>query len=98
MYIAEVAYLYDPEVSESLALIQEAMPEFFAAFGMANAASTLLDFLINYLYGFLLTALLVVLAVYLAQRLLAPERRARRMADCGARSRTAIALSLSRWK
>ena len=45
MYIAEVAYLYDPEVSESLALIQEAMPELFAAFGMANAASTLLDFL-----------------------------------------------------
>ena len=75
MYIATVAYLYDPEVSESLALMQEAMPELFAAFGMANVASTLLDFLINYLYGFLLSAVLVVLAVYLAQRLLAgPEK------------------------
>ncbi len=96
MYIAEVAYLYDPEVSESLALIQEAMPEFFAAFGMANAASTLLDFLINYLYGFLLTALLVVLAVYLAQRLLAGPEKDGSLARLIAapRSRTAIALTL----
>lgn len=96
MYIAEVAYLYDPEVSESLALIQEAMPELFAAFGMANAASTLLDFLINYLYGFLLTALLVVLAVYLAQRLLAGPEKDGSLAwlIAAPRSRTAIALTL----
>ncbi len=71
MYIASVVYLYDPTVSESLAVMQEAMPELFAAFGMANAASTLLDFLINYLYGFLFTALLIVLAVYLSNKLFA---------------------------
>ena len=67
---------------------------------MANAASTLLDFLINYLYGFLLTALLVVLAVYLAQRLLAGPEKDGSLAwlIAAPRSRTAIALSLSRWK
>ena len=71
LYIAEVVCLYDPEVSESLALMQEALPELFAAFGMANPSATLLDFLLNYLYGFLLTAVVAVLAVYLAQRLMA---------------------------
>lgn len=71
MYIASVVYLYDPAVSESLTAMQEAMPDLFAAFGMANTATTLLDFLINYLYGFLFTALLIVLAVYLAQKFLA---------------------------
>lgn len=71
LYAVEVVYLYDPAVSESLALMQQALPELFEAFGMANPASTLLDFLINYLYGFLLTAALVLLAAYLAQRLVA---------------------------
>lgn len=75
MYVASVVYLYDPSVSESLAIMQEAMPELFAAFGMANAASTLLDFLINYLYGFLFTALLIVFAVYLAHKLVASPVR-----------------------
>lgn len=96
MYVAVVAYLYDPEVSESLALMQEAMPELFAAFGMANVASTLLDFLINYLYGFLLTAVLVVLAVYLAQRLLAGPEKDGSLAwlIAAPRSRASIALTL----
>ena len=61
VYIGTVVYLYDPSVSESLALMQEAMPELFAAFGMANPSATLLDFLLNYLYGFLLTATFVPL-------------------------------------
>ncbi len=34
-YIAMVAYLHDPEVSESIQLMQAAMPELFEAFGMA---------------------------------------------------------------
>ncbi len=68
VYIGTVVYLYDPSVSESLALMQEAMPELFAAFGMANPSATLLDFLLNYLYGFLFTATLVLLGAYMAQR------------------------------
>ena len=60
MYAASIVYLYDPAVSESLVAMQEAMPELFAAFNMANVASTLLDFLINYLYGFLFTVLLTI--------------------------------------
>lgn len=68
-YVGAVVYLYDPEVSESLSLMQEAMPELFAAFGMANASSSLCDFLLNYLYGFMFTGALVLLAAYMAQRL-----------------------------
>ena len=96
MYVASVAYLYDPAVSESLALMQEAMPELFAAFNMTNAAATLLDFLVNYLYGFLLTIVLVILAVYLAQRLVVGPERDGSLAWLLAapRSRTALALTL----
>ena len=65
-YIAMVAYLYDPEVNESIQLMQAAMPELFEAFGMANPSATLLDFLLNYLYGFLFTGTLVLMAAYLA--------------------------------
>lgn len=70
-YVGTVVYLYDPEASESLLLMQEAMPELFAAFGMANASSSLCDFLLNYLYGFMFTGGLVLLAAYMAQRLVA---------------------------
>lgn len=69
VYIGMVVYLYDPEVNESLQLMQEAMPELFAAFGMANPSATLCDFLLNYLYGFMFTCLFVLLAAYMAQRL-----------------------------
>lgn len=68
-YIGAVVYLYDPEVSESLRLMQEAMPELFAAFDMAHPSATLCDFLLNYLYGFMFAGALVLLAAYMAQRL-----------------------------
>lgn len=69
-YIASIVYLYDPSVSESLRQMQDAMPELFAAFGMANPTSTLCDFLLNYLYGFLFTGALVIIAAYLVSRLI----------------------------
>lgn len=96
MYAASIVYLYDPAVSESLTAMQEAMPELFAAFNMANVASTLLDFLINYLYGFLLAALLIVLAAYLAWRLVAGPAKDGSLAWLLAapRSRGALALTL----
>ena len=68
-YIGTVVYLYDPEVSESLQLMQEAMPELFAVFGMANPSDSLCDFLLNYLYGFMFAGALVLMAAYMAQRL-----------------------------
>lgn len=96
MYAASIVYLYDPAVSESLVAMREAMPELFAAFNMANVASTLLDFLINYLYGFLFTVLLIVLAVYLAWRLVAGPAKDGSLAWLLAapRSRGAVALTL----
>lgn len=95
-YIGTVVYLYDPEVSESLQLMQEAMPELFAAFGMANASSSLCDFLLNYLYGFMFTGVLVLLAAYMAQRLVVGPTKDGSLAWLLAspHSRTGLAITL----
>lgn len=96
VYIGTVVYLYDPSVSESLALMQEAMPELFAAFGMANPSATLLDFLLNYLYGFLLTATFVLLGAFMAQRYVVGPAKDGSLAWTLAtpHSRTSLALTL----
>ncbi len=97
VYIGTVVYLYDPSVSESLALMQEAMPELFAAFGMANPSATLLDFLLNYLYGFLLTATFVLLGAYMAQRYVVGPAKEGSLAWTLAtpHSRTSLAVTLA---
>ena len=94
-YIAMVAYLYDPEVSESIQLMQAAMPELFEAFGMANPSATLLDFLRNYLYGFLFTGTLVLMAAYLAQRLVVGPARDGSLAWLLAAPRSRLSLALT---
>ncbi len=94
-YIAMVAYLYDPEVSESIQLMQAAMPELFEAFGMANPSATLLDFLLNYLYGFLFTGTLVLMAAYLAQRLVVGPVRDGSLAWLLAAPRSRLSLALT---
>lgn len=97
VYIGTVVYLYDPSVSESLALMQEAMPELFAVFGMANPSATLLDFLLNYLYGFLLTATFVLLGAFMAQRYVVGPAKDGSLAWTLAtpHSRTSLALTLA---
>ncbi|WP_165056769.1 MULTISPECIES: hypothetical protein [unclassified Adlercreutzia] len=62
-YAVMVAYLFDPSLAESLDAMMAAMPELFAAFGMATAATTLTDFLLNYLQGLILTLLPLVLII-----------------------------------
>lgn len=69
LYAGVVIGMYDPEIGKSIALMRDAMPEVFAAFGMADQGTTLLEFVINYLYGFLLVALPLVLVAVLASRL-----------------------------
>ena len=69
LYAGVIIGMYDPELGESLALMRDAMPELFAAFGMADQGTTLLEFVVNYLYGFLLVALPLVLVAVLASRL-----------------------------
>lgn len=70
MYVVSVIYMYDPETTESLGRIMEAMPEAFAVFGMANLATTMTDFLLNYLYGALLTWMPLLLVMMVVNRML----------------------------
>lgn len=69
LYAGVIIGMYDPALGESLARMRDAMPELFAAFGMADQGTTLLEFMVNYLYGFLLVVLPLVLAAVLASRL-----------------------------
>lgn len=70
LYAGVIVSMYDPGLGASLELMREAMPELFAAFGMADQGTTLLEFLVNYLYGFLLVVFPLVLAALLADRLM----------------------------
>ncbi len=70
MYAGVVTSMFDPELGESLRMMMEAMPQMFAAFGMASPGSTLAGFLANYLYGFLYIALPLVLILLLNSRFL----------------------------
>ena len=70
LYVGVIVSMYDPELGASLELMREAMPELFAAFGMADQGATLLEFLVNYLYGFFLVVFPLVLAAMLADRLM----------------------------
>lgn len=69
MYGAIIVAMYDPKLGESLQLMAESMPELFAAFGMMEAGSTLLEFVCNYLYGFILTVIPMIFIILLASRL-----------------------------
>lgn len=70
LYAGVVVGMYDPGLGASLELMRDAMPELFAAFGMADQGSTLLEFLVNYLYGFLLVTFPLALLAMLADRLM----------------------------
>lgn len=69
LYACVIIGMYDPELGESLALMRDAMPELFAAFGMADQGTTLLEFVVNYLHGFLLVVFPLVLVAVLTSRL-----------------------------
>ena len=71
LYGGTIVAMYDPELGESLNMMASAMPELFAAFGMAGTPATLTDFLVNYLYGFLLIVFPMLLSILLANRLVA---------------------------
>lgn len=69
MYSIVVISMFDPALGESLELMMESMPDLFAAFGMTNAGSTLIEFIANYLYGFLFVLLPLVLIVIVTNKL-----------------------------
>lgn len=70
LYASVILTMYDPELGESLAMMKDAMPQLFAAFGMSDPGATLAEFLANYLYGFLFLALPLVMVILLTNRLL----------------------------
>lgn len=70
MYAGIIISMYDPDMNSSLAIMAESMPEIFAAFGMMNVSTTLIDFITNYLYGFLLIVFPFLLSVILCYRLI----------------------------
>lgn len=70
MYSGIITGMFDPKLGESLNLMMESMPDLFAAFGMSDPGSTLLEFLVNYLYGFLFVVFPVVLILLTTWRVL----------------------------
>lgn len=71
MYSIVIVAMYDPKLGESMKMFADSMPELFAAFGMTNPGTTLLDLVTNYLYGFILIAIPFVFTVVMCQRLVA---------------------------
>lgn len=71
VYCSLIVAMYDPKLGESLSVMAKTMPEIFAAFGMANVGTTMIEFLANYLYGFILLVFPILFIVLLANRLVA---------------------------
>lgn len=71
LYGGVITAMYDPELSAGINAMAESMPELFAAFGMQNPGTTLLDFLINYLYGFILILIPFIYIIIMCYKLAA---------------------------
>ena len=71
LYGGMITAMYDPEIGAGMNEMAESMPELFAAFGMENPGTTLMDFLINYLYGFILIAIPLVYSILMSYKLMA---------------------------
>lgn len=70
MYTLVIITMFDPELGESLRLMEQSMPELFALFDMQQDGSTLLHFMATYLYGFLYILLPLVWVILLVRQLL----------------------------
>ncbi len=71
MYASMIVSMFDPKLGDSLRMMAESMPDIFAAFGMADVGTTLLEFITGYLYGMLLIAFPAVYIIILSHRLVA---------------------------
>lgn len=71
MYSVIIVSMFNPEAGDSLRAMAESMPEVFAAFGMLDVGTTLLEFVTGYLYGMLLIAFPAVYLIILSNRLVA---------------------------
>lgn len=71
MYGSMIVAMFDPKMGDSLRAMAESMPQIFAAFGMTNVGTTLLEFVTTYLYGMLYVAFPGVFIIILSGRLIA---------------------------
>lgn len=95
VYSGMIVSMFDPALGESLAAMAQSMPQLFAAFGMLDAGTTLLEFLSNYLYGFLFIVFPMVFLILLAGRLVARyvDRGSMAWLLAGPHTRRSIALT-----
>lgn len=71
LYAVIIVAMFDPELGSSLKLMAESMPQLFAAVGMLNVGTTLVEFVVGYLYGILLVAFPAVFIIIFSNRLIA---------------------------
>ena len=71
MYAITLVAMYDPTLKDSLKTLEASMPTVFAAFGMQNMGTTLIDFIITYLYKFVLIVTPFIFSITMCYRLLA---------------------------
>ena len=71
VYSVMITMMFDPKLGDSLRMMADSMPQMFAAFGMADVGTTLLEFVTGYLYGILLIAFPGVYIIILTNRLVA---------------------------
>lgn len=69
MYSTMIVAMFDPKLGESLKVMAESMPQLFSAFGMAEPASTLIEFIANYLYGFILVVIPMIFIIIISNRI-----------------------------
>lgn len=71
MYISVIIPMFDPEIGNTLAEFEKAMPEMMAAFGMNNPGTTLIEFMNSYLFGFLFIVFPMIFEIIIANKLIA---------------------------
>ncbi len=71
LYSSMIVSMFDPKLGESLTMMMESMPGIFAAVGMSNPGSTLIEFLVNYLYGFLFIVFPLIFIIITSNKLVA---------------------------
>lgn len=71
LYAGIITAMYDPELGEGINELAKSMPQLFAAFGMENPGTTLLEFLNNYLYGFILILIPFIYIILMCYKLVA---------------------------
>ena len=69
MYAVMIVMMFDPRTGDSLRAMAESMPQIFAAFGMGEVGTTLLEFITGYLYGMLFVIFPAVFIIILSNRL-----------------------------